>query len=344
MAEEKLYSYEVTCAGGLEDVLIDEIRTLVGKRIEGMRDERGEVGRVFFQYEGSPRRLLELECAAGIAVIVAEMHDVTVGQPGLARIGQGLATLPLAAMGRLAKLVDEDVDTTGYRLRVSQRGSHRFDVSETEATIAAALATQLAPSHTGFDLEFRLQKRRAQLKLALRYGTHAGAVEQRGIPGPMIAAIVRMLGLDDTDDLLLVQGQREAAAAAGRVSGGQVTCVRRTKPAVRSQTTSCGSQPIVVGADDRLPIQPGSMTAAILVLADDDAVMPGLAAERLSQAVGCVAEEGVIAALVPSSEGFAARLPQWGLPVEVIGAFPVHVRRRRWALFLLGRLDLLQLA
>ncbi|MBT3344828.1 MAG: hypothetical protein HN712_23925 [Gemmatimonadetes bacterium] len=353
-AETKLYQYEVTCAGGFEDVLVDEIRSLLGKRVEGLREERGEVGRIFFQYEGSPRKLLELECAAGIAAIVAQMHDVTVGKPGLERISQGVGQLPLPAMTRLARLANEGIDAAGYQLRVHQRGSHRFEVSDTEAALVAALSAQgLSPSHAGFDLEFRLQKRRAQLKLSLRHASHAGAIEQRGIPAAMVASIVTMLGLDDTDDLLLIHGHPEAAAAARRICGSQVACVRRARPGTsqimspppdQAACPGTGPRSIVVGADDHLPIQAGSMTAAILVTADDEATMPGSAADRLSQAVACVAEEGVIAALVPRSDAFAARLPQWGLPVEVMGALPVYVRRRRWALFLLSRLDLLQLA
>ncbi len=353
--ESKLYQYEATCAGGFEDVLIDEVRTRLGKRIEGLREERGEVGRIFFRYEGSPRQLLELECAAGIATIVAQMHDVTVGKPGLARISQGIGSLPLPAVARLARLADEGTDVDGYQLRVHQRGSHRFETSATEAAIVEALGAQgLSPSHNGLDLEFRLQKRRAQLKLCLRHASHAGAIEQRGMPAAMVASIVRILGLEDTDDLLLIHGRPEAAAAAHRICGAQIACIRRAKPSSSQRPAPAPNQPacagpepirpIVVGADDHLPIQPGSMTAAILVAADDEATMPGLAAERLSQAVACVAEEGIIAALVPRADGFAARLPQWGLPVEVMGALPVYVRRRRWALFLLNRLDLLQLA
>jgi hypothetical protein len=83
------------------------------------------------------------------------------------------------------------------------------------------------------------------------------------------------------------------------------------------------------------------MTTAIVVIGNQEMAQTGVS--RLTQAVNCVAEDGVIAALVPRAEGFAARLPEWGLPVEVMGAIPVFVRRRRWALFLLHRLALVHL-
>ena len=85
------------------------------------------------------------------------------------------------------------------------------------------------------------------------------------------------------------------------------------------------------------------MTAAIIIVGDDHDTVPGSGQVRLQQVVECVAEDGVIAALVPRSDSFAARLPQWGLPLEVIGAVPLYIRRQRWALFLLQRLPLLHL-
>jgi hypothetical protein len=337
MAEEKLYSYEVTCAGGFEDVLIDEIRECLGKRVVGLREERGEVGRLFFDYEGSPRKLLELECATGIYSVVTQLHDVTVGAAGLERIRQRLKSLPLASMRRLAGVAGELRDATGYQLRVHQRGAHRFTASDVEAAIRQVLAEQgLSAQPGGLDLELRLQKRRAQLKLTLRNSPRAGAIEAEGLPAAYVAAIVRMLGLDDSDDLLLIQGQAQAAIAAARVSGSQTVATSR-------QRSRGDSAPVVVCADNQLSIGLATMTAAIIIVGDDHAVIPGSGQVRLQQAVECVAEDGVIAALVPRSDSFAARLPQWGLPLEVIGAVPLYIRRKRWALFLLQRLPLLHL-
>ncbi|MBT5056666.1 MAG: hypothetical protein HOM68_09010 [Gemmatimonadetes bacterium] len=337
MAEEKLYSYEVTCAGGFEDVLIDEIRERLGKRVVGLREERGEVGRVFFDYEGSPRKLLELECATGICSVVRQMHDVTVGPAGLERIRQRLTSLPLDSMRRLAGVAGELHEATGYRLRVHQRGAHRFTASDVEAAARQVLETQeLSASPGGLDLELRLQKRRAHLKLALRNNPRAGAIETEGLPAAYVAAIVRMLGLDDSDDLLLIQAQAQAAIAAARVSGSQIVATSRR----RSQGNRA---PFVVCADDQLPIGSATMTAAIIIVGDDHDTVPGSGQVRLQQVVECVAEDGVIAALVPRSDSFAARLPQWGLPLEVIGAVPLYIRRQRWALFLLQRLPLLHL-
>lgn len=335
VAEEKLYRYELSCDGGLEDILIDELRQCLGKRVSGLREERGEVGRVFFDYEGSPRHLLALECAGGVSSIVLEMHDITVGDPGLEKIRHRLAKLPLISMGRMARIAAEEIDVEGYRLRVRQRGAHRFSVTDTEAAVRKALAESgLSPSENGFDLELRLQKRRAQLKLSLRHRGRSGPVESEGLGSASIAAIIRMLDLDESDDTVLIQGRSDAALAAKRVCQGRVVCTSMRRP-VRP------TQHVIVSHPDHLPLGAGTMTTAIVVIGDQEMAQTGVS--RLTQAVNCVAEDGVIAALVPRAEGFAARLPEWGLPVEVMGAIPVFVRRRRWALFLLHRLALVHL-
>ncbi len=337
MSEQKLYSYEVSCAGGLEDVLIDEIRERLGKRISGLREERGEVGRLFFEYEGSPLRLLELECASGVSSVVAQMHDITVGPAGLERIRQRLAKLPLASMRRLAGATAGLDKPDGYQLRLYQRGAHRFTATDTESAVRQVLSDQgLSSSAGGLDLEFRLQKRRGQLKLALRHTSPSGAIEEDGLPPASVAAIVRILSLDASDDLLLIQGQVAAAQAASRVCGAQIVATARSR-------AGSGRRAAIVCGDDHLAIGPGTMTAAIVILGHDSDLIPGTARARLAEAVTSVAEEGVIAALVPRAEGFAARLPEWGLPVEVMGALPLYVRRQRWALFLLQRLSLLHL-
>ena len=52
---------------------------------------------------------------------------------------------------------------------------------------------------------------------------------------------------------------------------------------------------------------------------------------------------GVLALLVQRGEQLAALMRELGLPLEVMATIPFYVRRRRCALFVLERLDLLSI-
>ncbi|SVE41783.1 uncharacterized protein METZ01_LOCUS494637, partial [marine metagenome] len=49
MSTDRILDYELSCIGGLEDVVVDELQAALGGRVHGLRVERGEGGRLYFR-------------------------------------------------------------------------------------------------------------------------------------------------------------------------------------------------------------------------------------------------------------------------------------------------------
>ena len=79
----KIYRYWLMVPSGLEEVALDELRERV-PQIQGVNVEPGgRTGQIFFTFKRSPQQLAGLQAAMQLAGVVAQMHRVTVGQPGL---------------------------------------------------------------------------------------------------------------------------------------------------------------------------------------------------------------------------------------------------------------------
>lgn len=323
-AVDKLFDYQLTCIGGLEDVVVDEIRERLGTSATSVRAEKGPVGRVFLRFEGSPRRLLDLGCPTGLAAIARAAHDVTVGRPGLERIERLLHAIPADAVRRIARACDPQVDVAGYDLSVALRGAHRFTPDAVRARAGDILRTRLGfcgQRPGGIRLSLQVQGRRALVSVALGGQRPHGDPTREGWRGPALACVVRLLDLAAPDRIVAVAGgagRAQAWLTAGPAGRGGVVCVR----------------------PDRLPLVDG---AAAVVL-----VVPGVGETDLARALGeCargVVAGGVAGLLVAHPEPLAASLARRDQPFAVMAAVPWYVRRRRWVLFLLERLDLVAIA
>jgi hypothetical protein len=315
---DRILDYQLSCIGGLEDVASDELQASLGGRIEGLRIERGEVGGLHFRTEASPKRLLELTCPTAIEAIVSQAHDVTVGQPGLERIGRCLRSASVATLQRLARACDPNTDVESVDLRISLRGAHRFTVADIEAQALPILADfgmkvgAARAEHHALHLSIRVRKKRVLITVHLGMRRPAGDPKREGWAGPAQSCVAHVLDL--ASDLPIagmpVAGRRPGISINDATILGQASCL-----------------PLVNGALPVLLLVPDLQSAAAI--------------EHLREAVRVVAAGGVLGLLVQRGEQLAVLLRELELPLEVMATIPYYVRRRRWALFLLERLDLL---
>ncbi len=324
LGTDRILDYELSCIGGLEDVVVDELQASLGARIHRLRVERGEVGRLYFRTEASPRRLLQLGCPTAVEAVAAQAHDVTVGQPGLERILRCLRGLPVNALKRLASACDSGVDVNRVDLRVTLRGAHRFTAADIESGARPILVESGLQAHGSVDerpplrLAIRVRRRRVLVTVQLGRRRPRGDPAREGWVGPAQNCVTRVLDLDED---LCVAGM----PAPGRPNGLCLGASARPRAAT------------IVARPDRLPLLSGALPLLLLVHDLDHAT----AAHHLREAVRAVRPGGVLGLLVRRSEQLAALLHELGLPLVVMATIPFYVRRHRCALFLLERLDLL---
>jgi len=335
---DRILEYQLTCIGGLEDVAVDELQAALAGRIHSLRIERGEVGRLYFRTEASPKRLLELGCPTAIEAVAAQAHDVTVGQPGLQRVLRCLGGLPTESARRLAGACDAGVDLSRVELHVTINGAHRFGTSDVEAGAGEILreagfqtyrpADRPAGGLRPLRLTIRIRRKRVLVTMQLGARRPVGDPEREGWPGPAENAVRRLLDLDGD---LPVAGSpapgvlRSTQSQATRIQGLTFATPAMTVPARLSALAA------------HLPMATGALPVLLLVPHLDSAAV----AQQLQEAVRVVTPGGVLGLLVRRSEVLVALLRRLGLPLEVMATVPFYLRRRRCALFLFERLELL---
>jgi 23S rRNA G2445 N2-methylase RlmL len=129
-AAARVVDYYVTTVGGLEEVVAADLNRRLGA-LSQVRAETGpRHGRVFFRYERSPRRLLELRSADNLFARVTQLGGVAAGPAGLPLLAQRLSRVDLgAALGLLATLFPAQADQ-GLHLVCTAGGDHRFGAAE----------------------------------------------------------------------------------------------------------------------------------------------------------------------------------------------------------------------
>ena len=318
-APESLTEFVITCIGGLEEVAAEEMRVRLGSAAAAVRPERGAVGRVFFRYRASPRRLLELRCPTRLQAIAAQAHDVTVGRPGLERILRCLRQLPVESVQRIARACDPGVDGRRFHLEVSLRGNHRFETGELRAGAETLLRAELglqpgSGSGSPMRLSLQVRRRRALVSVQLGPGRPGGDPRREGWPGPAASSVAQLLGLDDQDLLVAVPHMGRAGVWVGRGDGSGMA----------------------LGADGlRLPVADEKVAAALVVPRTGEDGPD----QQMAELARVVVPGGVVAMLAPPSPELGARLRRAGLPLEALASLPYHVNRKKWGLFLLERLE-----
>lgn len=206
---EKVYDFYVTVAGGLEDLVVAEIKQRLGK-VSDLKVIRGRrLSRVFFHYERSPRKLLELRTVDRVYALLANVSGITVGQPGLLKIAQTIGQVDLIPSAVLHDILYGVKDEVGFRLSCTTGKGHRFSASEVHHIVQTVL-TMKYEVDDGVDrpyvLHLRVEGNRALFGLQLVTQKEREAnylIQVRGDLQPSVAhCLAKLLRLRRNDKVL----------------------------------------------------------------------------------------------------------------------------------------------
>jgi len=138
----KVYDYYATTVGGLEEVVLQDLRNRL-RELRRLRVERGRRhGRIFFRYERSPKKLLELRSVDNLFALLAQFQGITTGKPGLRHIAEQVARIDLEPALALRTALHGGGPETACRLICTIGGHHRFSARELRRAVGEALGTR----------------------------------------------------------------------------------------------------------------------------------------------------------------------------------------------------------
>jgi len=138
----KVYDYYVTTVGGMEEVVVRDIKDRL-QGIRHLRVMRGQRhGRIFFHYERSPKRLLQLRSVDNVFALLAQVQGITTGKPGMRRIADQVARIDLKPAMALHDVLHGSRPDAGCRLVCTVAGRHRFSVGDLHRAIRGVLRSQ----------------------------------------------------------------------------------------------------------------------------------------------------------------------------------------------------------
>lgn len=193
---DKVYDYYATVVGGLEDVAVNEIKKKLVK-VSDVQVIRGRrLSRVFFHYERSPKKLLELRSVVQIHVLLANFKGVTAGQPGLLHIAKKLGQVDLIPGAVLHDILYGPKEEPGFRLSCTLGKGHRFSASELHHIVNTVLTMK-------YEVDDQVDR---------PYGLHLRVEGNRALFGLQIAS---QTDWEKTHYPVQVRGDLQASVAYG---------------------------------------------------------------------------------------------------------------------------------
>ena len=168
---EKVRHFFATTVGGLEEVALQDMKRRL-RAIDQVRVERRQRhARIFFYYERSPRKLLELRCVDNLFVLLAMIRGVTVGRPGLMRIAEQVARADLIPGIALHDTLHGLKPDPWFKLTCTGGRSHRFSASELHQVVKTVVEAKYGIPTEGegmpYSLHLHLDGKNAVLGLQL---------------------------------------------------------------------------------------------------------------------------------------------------------------------------------
>ncbi|MEC7227534.1 MAG: hypothetical protein VXW00_11745 [Candidatus Latescibacterota bacterium] len=171
-SNSKVLRYWAVVAAGFEQVALEEMTDeLPGLRIDRLEKGRSQV-KIFFTYERSPRRLLELRSIQAVYALIAEAKGITVGKPGLLHLVGQIAKADFGAAQRLATVLDPQREVDVCHVNATIKGRHRFGVSELIFRVQEVLKVEFGMTfgvpEGGLLLQLQVRGRNAVMGMRLR--------------------------------------------------------------------------------------------------------------------------------------------------------------------------------
>ena len=333
----KIHDFLITTVAGLEEIVLDQLRSGLAGASGFQSESDRRHGRVFFRYTRSPRALLDLKAAVTTFGLLARIHRVTVGGPGAERICRRISLLDFSGARSLARACDREVDTDKFELSCTVSGSHRFTRSELSQRVRELLASEhgLLPARAGNGLRLRLQVTGSRALLAVQLGSRRSiGGPQAGASGAMTHTLARILDLGSEDRIVCVNVDTEGLAE-----------LADTNP---RGLMACCPQPTATKSPETPPVRVGTVFAGIHALPVStesvSCIMDGAAcraagyAPRLAEFARVLAPGGVAVTIFSKAEAVAGAVRSGDLPFEILAAMPIYVRGRKYSCCLLERL------
>ncbi|MBT4141038.1 MAG: hypothetical protein HOE48_24230 [Candidatus Latescibacteria bacterium] len=347
---EKVYDFYVTVAGGMEDVAQAEIKKKLGK-ISDLRVVRGRrLSRIFFHYERSPKKLLELQSVAKVYALLANISGVTVGQPGLLRIAQRVGKVDLVPAAVLHDILHGVKDEVGFRLSCTTGKGHRFSASELHQIVQTLLTMKYEIDdgvNRPYILHLRIEGNRALFGLQLvtereRERAHY-PVQIRGDVQPSVAfALAQLIRFRKGDIVLDIRcggGQPLIEAGLAQMPGYKIgldffsDIVSGMQENTRSADVSVAG---LVGDCVVLPIRNAGVTKVIGNLVPRKGVPPVGLFNLFSELVRVIKPDGQAFLIFEDRTLFSRMLDDFP-QLKLLKRRPLHLQGRHLDLYILQR-------
>ena len=309
---DKIYRYWIAVPSGLEAVALDELREHAPEIEQIEVEPGGRVGQIFFTYERSPGRLLQLCSAMHCSGLISQMHGVTVGRPGLEYICKRIARCDLTPVKSLAQAQSTEIDTDSFALSATLQGRYRFSSAELTAAVAAVLRDQhglrLGKGPHLLRLHLQLTRRRALLGLRLGAGTAPNAA--------MAYCLARLVAMQPGACVLWARRDPRELAAL------QEAFAPRLLVGIRAH---------LIAALDHLPFVGEYLDYAFSLAGENPNA-------ELAELARVLRAGGIAVVQVADFDLFIALLEAEDYPLEVLADLEMHERGRAYRLVVLERL------
>jgi len=347
---EKVYNFYVTVAGGMEDVAVAEIKKKLGK-VSDLHVARGRrMSRVFFHYERSPKKLLELRAVAQVYALLANISGVTVGQPGLLRVAQRVGQVDLVPAAVLHDILHGVKEGVGFRLSCTTGKGHRFSVGAVSLVVQTVLTLKYEIDDSAsrpYVLHLRVEGNRALFGLQLvtqreRERVHY-PIQARGDLEPSVAyGFAQLLRLTSRDIVLNLNcggGQTLIEAGLSQMPGYWIgldyflDIVRGMREnAVSANVSAAG----LIGEGTALPIVDGGVNKVFGNLSPRKGSPPITLFHLFSELVRVIRPDGQAFLVFEDRQVFTRMLEDFPR-LKVIQRRPLHLQGKHLDLFILQR-------
>ena len=346
----KLYRYFATTVGGLEDVVLEDLQTRL-QELEQVRVEHGKrYGRIFFRYTRSPRRLLDLRSTENCFALLAEIHGITVGAPGLDILRKKIKKLDLRPAIRMGQVCRPAINGGLFQLSTTLQGGHRFTGAELAGSIQKVLVDHhgLEPGNGKDVLQFHLQVmgKRALFSLRLpRLKPRDSSIERDGLGGSLVYCLAHILGIQQRDIVVNATCGRDGLERIGDFCHPRLMIgfhPERNHLVASGQVGAIPDGHMVLMAATQVDLPLADASVDCLLSSLSTGLSAGVLERQLEEFFRVLHPGGVAALLVVRPREFSILLQRVGVPFEIMAGLPIYFKSCRYTIFLLERLDLVE--
>jgi hypothetical protein len=351
--EFKLFRYYANTIGGLEDVVLNDLHAQL-EELDQVRVEHGKrYGRIFFKYTRSPRRLLSLRSTENCFALLAEIHGITVGPPGLEYLCEKIKKLDMRPAIRLGQACKTSINGDSFQLNTTLQGGHRFTGAQLARSIQRVLVDQhgLKPGNGKDVLQFHLQVTGKRALFSLRLpGVKPidSSVERDGLGGSLAYCLAYILGIQQQDTVVNATCGKDGLERIRHFCRPRllVGCHHDKNHLVAAREIGkdqAKQELLIASVQGDLPLADASVDCLLSSLSErSGGGVDGEWRRQLEEFARVLHPGGVVALLVARPREFVTVLQTAGGPFEIMAGLPIYLKARKYTIFLLERLAVVE--